>query len=93
MREFKLEPYYTPEARREYVGLTEISQADVNSRVEFLTAHPEPDGEITFAWPEEGPNVFIFLDHAWILIYALQDDASVLEIQALAPRDESVGNP
>ena len=85
MREFKLEPYFTPEARRTYEALNSILQDDVERRVAFLSEHPEPDGELTFAWPEDGPDTFIFYDEAWVITYALRDDASVLEIQSLAP--------
>ena len=85
MREFKLEPYYSPEVRSIYDGLNGIHQADVERRVDFLCEHPEPDDEITFAWPEEGPNVYIFYDDVWLLIYALVDDASVLQIRQFTP--------
>jgi hypothetical protein len=85
VREFDLEPFLTDEARRTYESLSEIHQANVQRRVDFLCKHPEPDDEVTFAWPEEGPNVFIFYDDAWVITYALADAGIVLEIWSLAP--------
>lgn len=85
MREFKLEPYYVPEARQAYDGLDAIHQADIARRVEFLCEYPDPDDERTFAWPEDGWNVYIFYDDAWLLVDALVDDASVLEIRLFTP--------
>ncbi len=85
MREFKLDFYYRAEARETYDGLYGIHQDDVDRRVDFLCQHPEPDDEVTFAWPEEGPNVFIFYDGAWLLTYALEDGGRVVEILSLAP--------
>ena len=85
MREFKLEPYLVPDAREIYSRLYGLHQEDVERRLEFLCRQPEPDNEITFAWPEAGPNVFIFYDDAWLITYSLDDDASVLVVESLAP--------
>jgi hypothetical protein len=85
VREFKLDYTYLPEARRTYDSLNGIHQDDVDHRVDFLCERPEPDDEITFAWPEEGPNVFIFYDDAWVMTYALVDDVRVVKIWSLAP--------
>jgi hypothetical protein len=85
VREFKLEPIFLPEARQTYEVLPAILQDDVDRRVEYLCQYPGPDDESTFAWPEEGPGVFIYYDAAWVLTYALVDDASVLEVWSLAP--------
>jgi hypothetical protein len=85
VREFKLEPYLRPEARHTFDSLNGILQNDVEHRIDFLSQYPEPDDELTFAWPEEGPDTFIFYDEAWVIVYALRDDASVLEILMIAP--------
>lgn len=85
MREFDLDFFYTPDARRTYEGLNSFMQEDVDRRIDYLCRRPEPDEEFTFAWPEEGPNVFIFYDGAWVITYALANDALVLEIWSIAP--------
>ena len=85
MREFKLDYYYHPEARATYDDLYGIHQDDVDRRVDFLCLHPEPDDEITFAWPEQGPDMFIFYDDAWLITYGLEDDASVLVVWLMVP--------
>lgn len=84
-REFKLDYVYRSDARNAYNELTSILQEDVVRRIDFLCEQPEPDDEITFAWPEEGEGAFIYFDDAWVLTYALADDASVLEVWSLAP--------
>lgn len=85
MREFKLEPVFLPQARRTYDALPALLQDDVDRRVEYLSQYPEPDDEVTFAWPEEGPDVYIYYDAAWVFTYSVVDDASVLEVWSLAP--------
>lgn len=85
MREFKLDYSYRPAARSSYDSLSGMHRSDVDRRIDYLCEHPEPDDEITFAWPEDGPNVFIFYDGAWILTYSLENDGAVLVILSLAP--------
>ena len=85
MRDFKLEPYLRPEARRTFDALNGILKGDVERRIDFLSQSPEPDDELTFAWPEEGPDTFIFYDEAWVIVYTLRDDTSVLDILTIAP--------
>lgn len=85
MREFKLDYSFRPEARRTYDTLSGLHQADIDRRIDLLCEQPDPDDEITFAWPEEGPNVFIFYDEAWLFIYALVDEGRVIEIWTIIP--------
>ncbi len=58
---------------------------DVDRRIDHLCQRPDADDETVFAWPEEGANVFIFYDEAWLIVYALVDDGRVLEIMSLTP--------
>jgi hypothetical protein len=74
-----------PDARAVYAGFSDIQQADVRRRVDFLCAQPHPDDEVTFAWPEDGPDTFIFYDYAWLLTYKVVDEGAVVEIWSLAP--------
>ena len=63
-RGFKLDFVFQPAARLTYVGLREIHQADVDRRVDFLCEGWEPDDDVIFAWPEEGPGAYIYYDGA-----------------------------
>jgi hypothetical protein len=50
-----------------------------------LCAQAHPDDEVTFAWPEDRPDTFIFHDYAWLLTYKIVDEGAVVEIWSLAP--------
>ena len=84
MREFKLGYYFRAVAREQYVNLNGIFQDDVDRRIDYLCQRPEPGDDLTFAWPEDGPNIFIYYDGVWVLTYALENDARVVENLSVA---------
>ena len=65
--------------------MTEIQQANVRRRADFVCEQPYPDDEVIFHWSEQGPDTYIFYNDTWLLVYNLVDEGAVVEIWLLAP--------